>query len=191
MDLAIIMSLVSMNIVTFTFLLLAVWLDKEGIINQLKLKLQKGSGLIIIIGKDKKLYMTVSKIAGKKSDTEQIEVNGLPYTLNKNKIIFHKTSPCLMYDEGVSEPLSVVSGELNYGKLTPELLSQMLAMARQSGRLPQAQDKREQLMFFLTIGSMLASATAVFLIFNMDTSLQNISQVGKATLEAVKTLAGV
>ena len=191
MDFALIMTLISINLVTGVLLMLALWIDRDGIFRMLKLKLKKGSGLILIFGKDGKLYFETAKFSGKKRETEQVEVNGLPYNLNKRKMKYYKTYPILVFDEGVSEPLEISSGELNYGKVTPELLSQMIVLARQSGKMPQSNDKREQLLFYATIGSAIASATAVFLIFNMTNDFQTLTNIAQATLEAVKSISGV
>jgi len=191
MEIALIMTLISINLVTGVLLGLALFLDRDGIFRMLKLRLKKGSGMVLIFGKDGKLYFETAKFSGKKSDTESIEVNGLPYNLNKKKIRYYRTYPILVYDEGVSEPLDISSGDLNYGKVTPELLSQMIILARRSGQMPKEQNQREQLIFYATIGSAIASATAVFLIFNMSNDFQTLKNIAQATLEAVKVMSGV
>lgn len=186
MDIVWIVGLISTNLVTGVLLVLAFIVDKDGIMNMIKLKLQKGRGLIFVLGKDKKLYMVTAKMSGKRSETEQIEINGLPYNLNKKKIIFYHTHPVLMYDEGVSEPLSVSSGELSYGKVTPELLSQMIILARQSGRTPGGKNKHEQLMFYLTIASAIASGICVWFLLQQGDQLVKLWDLGNAVLTAVK-----
>jgi hypothetical protein len=186
MDVVWIIALISTNLVTGILLVLAFVFDKDGIFNMIKLRFQKGSGLIIVMGKDRKLYMTTAKMSGKKSETEQIDINGLPYNLNRKKIIFYKTHPVLIYDEGVSEPLSVSSGELSYGKVTPELLSQMIILARQSGKMPHGQDKHQQLMFYLAIGTMIASGLSVWFLFNQGDQITAIKNIADAILTAVK-----
>jgi len=179
--------LISANLVTGILLVLAFAVDKDGIFNMLRLKIKKGYGLIYIIGKDKKLYTTIAKISGKKSETDQININGLPYNLNRKKIIFFQTHPVLFYDEGVSEPLSVNSGELSYGKVTPELLSQMIILARQSGIKPGGLDKQQQIMFYLTIGSAIASGICVWFLFNQGETLTTLQNIGNSILTAVQT----
>jgi hypothetical protein len=76
-----------------------------------------------------------------------------------------------------------MSGEVTYGKLTPELLSQMIAMARQSGRLPTG-TSRENLMFYLAIASAGAGIVACFLIFGMKNDLGALT----TTLNGMGTL---
>ena len=164
-------------------------IDKDGIINNLKLKMQKGTALIMVVGKDKKLYMSTSKIAGKKTETSQVNINGLPYSINKDRIIYYNTHPVLLYDEGVSEPLQVSSGEMSYGKMTPELLSQMIVMARQSGRLPDQQNM-EKLTMMLMIASVCASAFACVMLFQLFTEIGTLSTMGKSILGIVQALAG-
>jgi hypothetical protein len=179
------MVLITTNLVTGILLGLALFVDRVGIFNMLKLKIKKGYGLIILIGKDKKLYETTAQFSGKTSETDQITINGLPYNLNRKKIIFKKTHPVLIYDEGISEPLSITSGELSYGKMTPELLSQMLVLARQSGKMPQGANKNQQIMFYLSIGTMIASGLALWFLFNQGNQLTSITDLGNAILTAV------
>lgn len=184
-----VISLITSNVIIAIFMVLLFAIDKDGIINMLRLKLNKGSSLIMVLGKDKKLYMTTSKIAGKKTETTQVTVNGLPYTINKDRIIYYNTHPVLIYDEGISEPLKVDSGEMTYGKLTPELLSQMIVMARQSGRLPKTENM-EKMQLILLIASAGASAFACAMIFQMFTEVGNLTTLGQNILGIVKTLAG-
>lgn len=187
METELIITLISTNIISFALLGVACWVNLDGILNMLRLKLQSGRCLIFIIGKDKKLYQTTARISGKRTETEQIDINGLPYTLNRAKIIFYKTFPVLIFDEGVSEPCAVNSGELNYGKLTPELLSQMLAMARQSGRLPNG-NKQEQLMFYMAIASVIGIGLTLWFVFNMSDSMTVVRNTTNAIATAVNTL---
>ena len=186
MDITWIISLVSVNLVTAVILILAFAVDKDGIINMMKLKFRKGYGLIIIIGKDKKLYMTTSKISGKAKETEQISVNELPYNLNRKKIVFYKTYPVLIFDEGISEPLAITSGELSYGKATPELISQMIILARRSGQIPGSFDKNQKLMFYLTVASAIASGIAVWLLMQQGDQITAI----KSIASAIKNIVG-
>jgi hypothetical protein len=186
MDMMWIIGLISTNLMTGIFLAMALIVDKDGIFNMLKMKLQKGRGLIFVLGRDKKLYIVTAKMSGKRSETEQIDINGLPYNLNKKKIVFYHTHPVLMYDEGVSEPLSVSSGELTYGKVTPELLSQMILLARQSGKMPGKDNKQQQLMFYLTIASAIASGVAVWFLLQQGDQLTKLGDIGNAILTAVK-----
>jgi len=159
----------------------------DWIVIRMKLRFQKGSALILFFGKDNKLYFTTAKISGKKAETGQLEINGLPYTINRKKIIYHKSCPVLIFDEGVSEPLSANSGELNYGKMTPELLSQMLAMARQSGRLPSGSEKREQLMFYMAIGTIIGVGICCYLVFTMSDKVTAIQNLSKGIADALNT----
>ena len=189
METMLLMTLISTNILTGGLLVLSLFLDFQGIANMLRLKIQKGTGMAIIFGKDGKLYFHVTKFSGKKTETEQIDVGGLPYNLNRKKIRYHKSHPVLVFDEGVSEPLDVQSGELSYGKVTPELLSQMIVLARQSGKMPQGEDRNAKIMFFATIGSAILSAVAVYFLFNMGSNFESLEQIGRATLEAIKTIS--
>lgn len=181
------MSMMTTNVVLIGVIAIMFLIDKDGLINMLKLRIKKGSALILLIGKDKKLYMTTAQISGKKEDTEQLVINKLPYMLDKQKIMYYRTFPMLLYDEGVTEPIKIESGTTASGKMTPEMLNQLLATARRSGQSPTTEN-REKLMFFLTIGACAGACICCAMLFQHMTDFGTLKQTATAILKSVRIL---
>ena len=165
------------NLVLFVVIIIFIVLDKDGILVALKLRLLRGQAAILILGKDKRIYLDAAKISGKKEGTEIANVNGLDYSLNPQKIRLYKNKPAYMYYEGITEPLDIdTKKELGYGKMTPEVLSNMLITARQSGQLPaKKDDKLEMLKTLAVFVAAGASIAAVVMILGVSGSLNKLT----------------
>jgi hypothetical protein len=82
-----------------------------------------------------------------------------------------------MYYEGITEPIDVdTKKNLGYGKLTPEVLSNMIITARQSGQMPNKPDDKMELIktlaIFVAAG---AGIAAVMLIMGLNGSMDKLT----------------
>lgn len=165
------------NFIFIIFILLMLVLDKEGISVALKLRFLRGYVGIMILGKDKRLYVDAVKISSKDKDTELIEVRKFPYVFDYDKILLFKNKPFLIYKEGGAQPLVIKGkGDLGYGNLTPELLTNIIAIARASGQIPKEFDKRmedlERLAIF--IGALASAGAVIYMIFFISPNFEKI-----------------
>lgn len=167
MDLAI--GLILSNFVFVLIIFLMLMLDKEGLGVALKLRFMRGYVGVIMIGKDKRIYFEAVKISSKETDTELITVRKLPYVFDYDKIMLFKNRPFLLYKEGVAQPLEIKGKDtLGYGNLTPELFTNIIAIARASGQIPKAFDMQmESLQRIAIFVGAFASIGAVICIFFM------------------------
>lgn len=178
MDLTI--SLIVSNIMFITFILIIMFLDKEGIGVALKLRFMRGYVGIMILGKDKRLYLDAVKISSKDKDTELIEVRKFPYVFDYDKILLFKNKPFLIYKEGGAQPLEIKGkGDLGYGNLTPELLTNIIAIARASGQIPKEIDKRmedlERIAIF--VGALASVGAIICVMFFIKPEIEKILPV--------------
>ena len=175
MDLTV--SLICTNLIFVTFILILLFLDKEGINVALKLRFLRGYVGVIILGKDKRIYFDAVKISAKEKDTELITVRKFPYVFDYDKIQLYKNRPFMLYKEGVAQALEIKGKDtLGYGNLTPELLTNIILIARASGQIPKEMDKRmEDLQRIAIFVGALASVGAVlFLVFFLKPDIEKI-----------------
>lgn len=182
--------LISTIVLLIGFIIMLVWLDKDGIGLNIKLKILKGYVMTLVIGKDRRVYLDAVKVGGKSKQTCQIEINGNPYTFDPSKIYLYGNKPLLAYYEGVTMPLMIdTEKNLGYGKLTPELLNQIIITARQSGAIPQKQDSMELLKTLAIFGACAGSIGACYLIYTTSGNVDKIIPALNSIYETIKTFA--
>jgi len=182
-----IISLITTIMILAVFCIIILWLGKEQIINQLKIRFKKGMVHVIILGSDKRVYFDVKQFSGKEKETTTTEINGLPYNMNKKKIRFFRNAPCLLFEEGNSEPLEVDSGSFENTGLTPELFKQAIIVARQSGKLPM-DSKKEQLQFYLMLGACIGGCVSAYLTFRMTGTVDGMKPILEAMANSIAQL---
>jgi hypothetical protein len=144
----------------------------------------------LLIGKDKRVYLDALKIGGKTSETNQIKINGNPYTFDPSKIYLYGNKPLLAYYEGITMPLMVdTEHKLGYGKLTPELLNQIIITARQSGAIPKKADNMEMFKTIAIFGAFAGSVVACYLLYTMGGTVDKIGPMLNTIYETVRNFA--
>lgn len=181
------------NVILGVVLALLIVLDKDGIITALKLRFGKGMVYTIMFGNDKRIYLGAKQFSGKVKDTATTEIDGLPYSMNKQKLWQYNKQPCMIYEEGISEPIGIKAGELQTEGLTPELFKQAIIIARASGKMS-GDDKMQKLQFYLTIGACAGACVSAYLVYKLSGSLETLpatlGQIGAVLTEIGKKVLG-
>jgi len=180
-----ILGYVVMGIIMF----LLFWLDKDGIISAVKVKFGKGYIYTLMFGSDKRLYLGAKQFARKSHDTTTTEIDGMPYVMNKKKLRQYNGQPALIFEEGISDPLEIESGNVKSDGLTPELFKQAIIVARQSGKMPQAENLQKW-QFYLTIGACAGSFICAYMVYQLQGSLDGLTPIMQGIADALNKVLG-
>jgi hypothetical protein len=97
MDMITIIYAVFSNVILGVVLALFIILDKDGLLTAMKLRFMKGYVYTVMFGNDKRIYLGATKFSGKKKDTATTEIDGLPYSMNRQKLWQYNKQPCMVY----------------------------------------------------------------------------------------------
>lgn len=181
--------LITGMLVLITLIIVLIWLDRDGIALNMKLKFSKGHVMTIVIGKDKRIYLNAVKVGGKSTETNEIRINNNPYTFDPSRIYLYKDKPILIYYEGVTMPLMIdTQNKLGYGKLTPELLNQIIVTARQSGAIPKKETGMEMFKTIATFGAFFGVIVVGYLVYQLGGNVDKLTPALNTMYEGIKTL---
>lgn len=197
-----IIGFVSVICILVAALLIFIFVDGKGIMNNIKLKLGKGYILAVMFGKDRSLEFIAVKGSGKETGTKMLKINGLPYNFIPQKIRLSSNKPALCFYEDSIDPLDVTdtdrdtktsskgekikAKELAYSNITPEFLNEVIALARAAGTMPTDKDKQIEMLKTIAIFAAAAGAwIGVYLIYGQGDLITNL-QNGIAALLAGK-----
>jgi len=161
-----IVQLVSAVVLELIVIVLLFAVAKDDIINNMKVKLRKGFGKIIVVGNDNTLRIITKRISMKKDDITTLKIGAGEYLIDPTKIFLSDRTPTWFYKEGVSAPIDPRDIH-NMKGIDAETEANLLAKARLSGQLPNQDDKNMKLMLMATLVSAGASIVAVMLLMRM------------------------
>ena len=167
-------------VVLMTVIIVILWVGSDALSLNFKIRFRRGFIMTIVHGKDRRISLDAVKVAGKETETQNIEINKNPYMFDPSKIELYKRVPVLEYYEGVPTPLQVEKGKdgkvnLGYGKLTPELLNTLIIIARQSGIMPKKEDILETLKTVAIFGACAGAIAGAYLIYNASGNLDKVA----------------
>lgn len=151
------------------------WLDRDGLINSIKVRFGKGQIYTLMFGTDRRIYLGCKQFARKSHETATTEIDGMPYTMNKKKLWFYNKQPALVFEEGISEPIDVQGGQVQSSGLTPELFKQAIIVARQSGKMPQTENMVKW-QFYLTIGACAGSIICAYMVYKLTGNFESFTK---------------
>jgi hypothetical protein len=167
------------------------WLDRDGLLNSIKVRFGKGQVYTLMFGSDRRLYLGAKQFSRKSQDTATTDIDGMPYTMNSKKLWFYNRQPALIFNEGVSEPIDISSGQVQSSGLTSELFKQAIIVARQSGRMPQTENMAKW-QFYLTIGACAGSVICAYMVYkltgNFDTFTKNLTPILQGIADSIAKL---
>jgi hypothetical protein len=151
------------------------WLDRDGLINAVKVRFGKGQVYTIMFGSDRRIYLGAKQFSRKSQDTATTDIDGMPYTMNSKKLWFYNRQPALTFEEGVSEPIDISGGQVQSSGLTPELFKQAIIVARQSGKMPIAENLQKW-QFYLTIGACVGSCICAYMVYKLTGNFESFTK---------------